>query len=588
MRDKAGERAPYLLYPIRRNLETEHWTYQYRKVPVFFGGQKMMKKNCWIVLLVLLMICVSVGCRRRTDGLRETFIPGESDQSKESQNDMPSSSASPTDGNGGINVNLDDGKEEESEEAPTDSGIERDYSILMPDLPVVTDSAAFCVIDDAEQVIAGKKMLDRMVPASLTKVLTALIVYEKLPMDQVVKVTEQEISEGIPVMSSGVSPSLRAGEEFTVRDLLYILILSSANTAGNILADAAAGSTEAFAALMNEKCASLGLTHSHFSNAHGLDANDHYSCAYDMAVILRNAISVPELSEILRTTEYTVPATEYVAERTLTMGHSMISSGYTCEGVIGGKTGWTIGAKSTLLTAFSRNGKNYYICTMNSDEGLHYQDTDNLANTIYAAGEGIVYDTHPVSHDAKLVASDAEGVVIRFTVDNANASSRTAWWNTQLGTAAAVFMDLGELHGENEIRLPFPEPGTYAVQLFGKNGSGVERGIMIYVLYTGEMPSSGVVNFRGEDYIIDDNGLMKVGEPEMSYGTYCTDANGCVLKNTITDDGYFAGSKGKLLKGWQDFSGGKYYFQPDGRMATGRMIIDGKTYEFSDSGVLQE
>ena len=554
-----------------------------------FSLEDRMMKNYCIVLLLLLLLCISSACSRRTDGLRETFIPGEESAVQNDQSDASASSAMPADGSGGINVDREDGKDEETaEDTSSSAAVERDYTVLMPDLPITTDSAAFCVIDDSEQIVAGKNMLDRMVPASLTKVLTALIVYEKLPMDKVITVTEQEISESIPVMSSGISPSLRAGEEFTVKDLLYILILSSANTAGNVLADAVAGSTEAFAALMNEKCASLGLTHSHFSNAHGLDANDHYSCAYDMAVILRNAVSVPELMEILRTPSYTVPATEYVPERTLTMGHLMISDGYACEGVIGGKTGWTVGANSTLLTAFSRNGQNIYICTMNSDEGLHYQDTDNLANAVYAAYNGSVYDSNPLTHDTALAASDAEGVIIRFSVDNANAASRTAWWNTRLGTAAAVFMDMGELHGANEIRLPFPEPGTYAVQIFGKNGSGAERGIMFYILYTGTALSAGLTEFRGEEYVIDGNGLMKVGEPEMSYGAYCTDANGCVLKNTITDNGYFAGSNGKLLRGWQDFSGGKYYFQPDGRMATGKMIIDGETYEFSDSGVLQQ
>lgn len=542
-----------------------------------------MRKSCYFAAVLLLFICVFAGCGGRKDGLKETFMPEDAMNSDMSQN---AEEAASMDGQGGTNITVAPDQDDASEAESAQAGVERDYTVQMPDIPVATDSAAYCVIDDAEQVIAGKNMLDRMVPASLTKVLTALIVYEKLPMDKVLTVTEQEITEGIPVMSSGVSPSLRPGEEFTVRDLLYILILSSANTAGNVLADAVAGSTSAFAALMNDKCASLGLTHSHFSNAHGLDADDHYSCAYDMAVILRNAVSVPELAEILRTPQYTVPATEYVGERTLTMGHNMISTGYVCEGVIAGKTGWTVGANSTLVTAFSRNGKNFYICTMNSDEGLHYQDTDNLANYVYAAWNGTGYDTHPVTHNPRLVQADADGVVIHFSVDNANAASRTAWWNTRLGTAAASFMDFGELHGENEIRLPFPEPGTYAVQLFGKNSSGVERGIMFYVLYTGENVSPGITEFRGDEYIIDANGLMKVGEPEMPYGAYCTDANGCVIKNTITDSGYFAGSNGKLLKGWQDFTGGKYYFQPDGRMVTGRMVIDGKTYEFSDRGIL--
>ena len=111
---------------------------------------------------------------------------------------------------------------------------------------------------------------------------------------------------------------------------------------------------------------------------------------------------------------------------------------------------------------------------------------------------------------------------------------------------------------------------------------------MVHVLYTGEELPSRVVSFRGQDYIINEDGLLQVGEPEMSYGAYCTDANGAVLKNTITDDGYFAGSNGRLMTGWQDFTGGKYYFQPDGRMATGQIMIDGEVRTFSENGVLAE
>ena len=541
-----------------------------------------MRKYCYFSFLLIIIICISAACGPKNGGLKESFMPDEATSGQ--GNTDPASPAQPSDKeaeNGGAGQ---EGTRTENDGA--DAVPERNYSVLLEDFSIVTDSASFCVIDDSEQVWAEKNMLDRMVPASLTKVLTALVVYEQLPLDRTVKVTEAEVTEGIPVMSSGVTPSLRAGEEFSVRDLLYMLILSSANTAGNVLADAAAGSTEAFAGLMNDKCASLGLTHSHFSNAHGLDADDHYSCAYDMTVILRNAMSVPELAEILSTAHYTVPATEFVPERQMTMGHSMISGGYSCPGAIAGKTGWTVGANSTLLTAFSRNGKNFYICTMNSDEGLHYQDTDNLANAVYAAHDGVVYDSHPLSHDVVLVQQDEEGVVIRFSVDDANAASRTAWWNTRLGTAQAVFEEYGELHGVNEVRLAFPDRGTYAVQFFGKNGSGVEKGVIFYVLYTGEKQDAGITSWQGQDYVIDGNGLMKVGQPEMTFGAYCTDANGCVLKNTITEDGFFAGPSGKLLQGWQDFTGGKYYFQPDGRMAKGRIIIDGEVREFSENGVL--
>ena len=543
-------------------------------------------RKAWLFAVVSLMVVsLFAGCGKRTrsDGLKESFIPGEAERTEEA---TPESTSSAQEG-GGINVDLDE--EGSSAEAETEgSGGERDYTVLLPDLPVVTDSTAFCVIDDSEQVYAAKDMLDRKVPASLTKVLTALIVCENLSLDERVTVTEEETQRDIIVMSSGVSPSLRAGEEFSVRELLCMLMLESTNTAGNVLADAVAGSTEAFAKLMNEKCQELGLTHSHFSNPHGLDADDHYSCAYDLVVLLRNAMSIPELAKIMSTVNYTVPATEYCPERVLTMGHSMLNGSYQCAGAIAGKTGWTVEAKSALLTAFSRNGKNFYVCTLNSDEGMHYQDTENLVNSVYASFDHTTVETIPLTHDVSVAKVDADGVIFRYATDNANAESRYVWWNTQLGTAVAAFMTIGEMHGVNEVRIPFTEPGTYAVQFFGKNSAGQEKGVMVHVLYTGEELPSRVVSFRGQDYIINEDGLLQVGEPEMSYGAYCTDANGAVLKNTITDDGYFAGSNGRLMTGWQDFTGGKYYFQPDGRMATGQIMIDGEVRTFSENGVLAE
>ena len=542
----------------------------------------MMKRGC-ILAAFLLCACVLVSCSRtRSDGLHESFIPGE-----ESASSGEIQATEETDPSGGINVEIDSGDGTETSPSEEEES-SRDYTVAYPNLSVTTDSTAYCVIDDTEQVYAAKNMLDRKAPASITKVLTALIVYENVSLDKTVTVTEEELSRDIIVMSSGVRPSLRAGEQFTVRDLLFMLILESTNTAGNVLADAVAGSNEAFAELMNKKCASLGLTHSHFANPHGLDADDHYSCAYDMAVILRNAMSVPEIAQMLSAISYTVPATDYAGERVLSAGHSMLNGDFPCSGAISGKPGWTVDARATLLTAFSRNGKNFYICTMNSDEGMHYVDTANLANSVYAQFNGEIYDSIPLTHDVSIVNADAEGVVIRFSVDNANAASRTAWWNTKLGTAAASFAEFGELHGVNEVRFAFPEAGTYAVQLFSKNGSGVEKGIMVYVLYTGSSMTTGVATWQGQNYVIDENGFMKVGEPEMTFGTYCTDANGCILKDTITYGGYFAGPDGKLLTGWQDFTGGKYYFQPDGRMATGRIVIDGEAHTFTDGGILTE
>lgn len=200
-------------------------------------------------------------------------------------------------------------------------------------------------------VLYEKNADDRMLVASTTKIMTALVVLESCGLDELVKVTAEQAAV------EGSSMYLRAGESYTVRDLLYGMMLASGNDAATALAEHAAGSIEDFAALMNEKCRELGLENSHFVNPHGLDADEHYSSARDLALITAAALENETFKEIFSTASYSVNGVCY------TNHNKLLTS---CEGCTGGKTGYTEAAGRILVSCAERNGMKL-ICVTISD-----------------------------------------------------------------------------------------------------------------------------------------------------------------------------------------------------------------------------
>lgn len=200
-------------------------------------------------------------------------------------------------------------------------------------------------------VLFEKNADERMLVASTTKIMTALIVLENCSLDETVTVkTEHAAVEGS-------SMYLKAGEDYIVEELLYGLMLASGNDAAAALADHTAGSMESFAALMNEKCAQLGLRNTHFVNSHGLDAEGHYSSARDLAVITAAAMENEIFRNIFSTKTYTTHGISYV-------NHNKLLS--TCEGCNGGKTGYTDAAGRILVSTVEREGMTL-ICVTISD-----------------------------------------------------------------------------------------------------------------------------------------------------------------------------------------------------------------------------
>jgi D-alanyl-D-alanine carboxypeptidase len=183
--------------------------------------------------------------------------------------------------------------------------------------------------------------------ASTTKIMTALIVLERLPLERVVTVPAEAV--GI----EGSSVYLYAGEQITVETLLYALLLSSANDAAVALAVETAGSVADFAALMNEKAARLGLSNTHFCNPHGLHDEAHYTTARELALLSAHALQSEAFAKIVATPRHTAKQNSTGATR-LFRNHNRLLSSY--GGAIGVKTGFTKVEGRCLVSAAAREG----------------------------------------------------------------------------------------------------------------------------------------------------------------------------------------------------------------------------------------
>lgn len=226
--------------------------------------------------------------------------------------------------------------------------------------PDITVSAQSAILMEASTgaVLYEKAPDERMLIASTTKLMTALVTLEHAGLEDVVEVPAQ--CEGV----EGSSMYLKRGERLTVRELLYGLLLESGNDAAEALACHVAGSVEGFARLMNDRAASLGLKNTHFVNPHGLNAQGHYSSSRDLAVIMLEAMDNPAFAQIASTRSATL------GTRTFT-NHNKLMWSY--DGMLAGKTGYTKKAGRTLVTCAEREGMRLICVTLNDEDDWNDQ-----------------------------------------------------------------------------------------------------------------------------------------------------------------------------------------------------------------------
>ena len=247
---------------------------------------------------------------------------------------------------------------------------------------------------DTGTVLFEKNADQKVYPASLTKLMTAAVAVEQIQdLDQTITVPEYCIT-----LLSGTDSStanLKDGEQLTVRQLLYCMLVSSANDAANVIADFIGnGKISATVELMNEKAKELGMNGTHYANAHGLHDVEHYTTANDMLKLTQYIMTLPAIMDMCTTTRYTIPKTNRSDERILATSNLMTdrTQTYYYSPVRGIKTGYTDPAGRCLISTASLDGYNYIAIVMGcppkdeSGKAVRYEYADTKALYQWAFG----------------------------------------------------------------------------------------------------------------------------------------------------------------------------------------------------------
>lgn len=238
----------------------------------------------------------------------------------------------------------------------------------------VSAQSAILMEQDSGRVIFEKDAHTKRRIASITKIMTALLAVESGKLEDTVTVSSNAIR------TEGSSIYLQEGEKIKLEDLVYGLMLRSGNDAAVAIAETVGGSLDGFVYLMNQKAEEIGMKNTHFANPHGLDDHeDHYSTAYDMALLTRYAMNNDTYKKIAGAKSYRSESTNNEWDRVWRNKNKLLTSLY--EHSTGGKTGYTKRAKRTLVSTAEKDGVEYIAVTLNDPDD--WDDHINMFETAF-------------------------------------------------------------------------------------------------------------------------------------------------------------------------------------------------------------
>lgn len=235
-------------------------------------------------------------------------------------------------------------------------------SFATSDLPTTYSPACILMDADSGKILYSKNANAQMYPASTTKIMTAILTLEHCKLDEVAVASHNAVYS-IPIGYSNAN--IQEGEELTIEQLLNVLLIPSANDAAVVLAEHIAGSVEAFADMMNSKALELGCKNTHFINPNGIHNENHYSTAYDLALMGQYAMTFDTFRNIVSKTSYALPATNKydktdrlfnTTNDLIKENHSSSPTNYYYEYATGAKTGYTDAAKNCIVATAEKNG----------------------------------------------------------------------------------------------------------------------------------------------------------------------------------------------------------------------------------------
>lgn len=276
--------------------------------------------------------------------------------------------------------------------------------------PEIQADGAIVIEAETGTILYEKNIYDKFYPASTTKILTTLVALENSSLDEVVTMSyaaDQYVSQTSSRMG------LREGEQLTMEQALYGIMLESANEATYCVGEHVGGSIARFIKMMNSKAQALGCERSHFANSHGLHDEDHYTCPYDMMLIAKAAYHNETFMKINGTPTYAMPATNKHDAKLLTNHHWFLNGTMKYEYCIGGKTGATTQAGYALVTYAKKEGVTLISVVMHAPTwNAVYVDSKNLLD--FCFDNYSVYRMKDVSRNSsdypELFGSDIEAV----------------------------------------------------------------------------------------------------------------------------------------------------------------------------------
>lgn len=316
---------------------------------------------------------------------------------------------------GATAVQSDAQTEKSAEQIATEAAYAKQFETNLltgwPQAPATYNEGSITMEMNSGAVLAAKDADTAYYPASITKIMTALLALENAQLSD--KVT---VSQGaVDCLESGASSiGLRAGEEITMEDALYALLLASANEAAYAIGETVGGTYEHFIEMMNDKAAELGCTNTHFVNANGLHDDNHYVTARDMALIATAAFQHEEMLTIMQTPQHTIPPTNLVNEsRTFQQKHKMLKKGgeFYYEDCVGGKTGYTKMAMNTLVTYVDNGEMQIVNVSLRSHNQQLYQDTIKLLDYAQANFEKVTVSDNEKIKEVTDIPADSYVVV---------------------------------------------------------------------------------------------------------------------------------------------------------------------------------
>ncbi len=252
--------------------------------------------------------------------------------------------------------------------------------------PSITAKGAILVETSTGRILYEKSSTRQMYPASTTKIMTAILVIENCDLSDIVTVSETALSN---IPTGYVTCDIQVGEEISVKDLLYALMVKSANDAAYVLAEHVAGTIDNFSSMMNAKAKEIGCKETNFVNPNGIHSQRHYSSAYDLYLMAQYGMKNETFRNLVSTTSYTLPATNKhsEADRSFTTTNELInpdSGDNFYSNAIGIKTGFTSQAGNCLVAESSRDGLDFIAVVLNAEDSKsRYTDCKTLFDYAY-------------------------------------------------------------------------------------------------------------------------------------------------------------------------------------------------------------